>query len=159
MMSENSIYRGMIIENRFKVCDPLSHGNQGEVYKVKDLAKAGKERQRLIIKFSTHIEDLDNEIDAIDSISNRKLKQTAYGVPNILLEGQFLNMNEERVRFYITYRYTISLHDYLEKNPDMDAQQSLEITIQLIEIMEVISNSNYTYNDLKPDNIMLCNSG
>ena len=43
------------------------------------------------------------------------------------------------------------------KNKDIDASQVFEIVIQLLDILEMLSYCRLTYNDLKPDNIMLCN--
>ena len=40
----------------------------------------------------------------------------------------------------------------------MQAAQSIEICIQLINILEKVHQAGITYNDLKPDNIMLNNN-
>jgi serine/threonine protein kinase len=90
-------------------------------------------------------------------IRSKFLHDSKYGIPQVLHDGEFYNENNDLVKYYITYKYTISLESYMIKNPDIDASQSFEITIQLLDILQKIHISGYTYNDLKPENIMLCN--
>lgn len=54
-------------------------------------------------------------------------------------------------------RYKESLHEHLKNLDDgVDKVMTvLEVAFQLIEIFEIVHQSNRTFNDLKPENIMI----
>jgi len=54
-------------------------------------------------------------------------------------------------------KYTVSLEKYLDKQKTLEKCQVLELAIQLVDILADVHQAGYTFNDLKPDNIMLNN--
>ena len=80
-----------------------------------------------------------------------------YGIPPLIHFGQVQSDKGERAIYYITARYAITLEDYISKNPKLDGSQVFEIMIQLFKLFQLVHNMRFTYNDLKPENVMLNN--
>jgi len=58
--------------------------------------------------------------------------------------------------YYIMPKYEVTLEDYLKGLKGVKkAIYVLEVAIQLVSIMELVHKSNRTFNDLKPENVMI----
>lgn len=58
--------------------------------------------------------------------------------------------------YYIMPKYQVTLDGYLQEQEGVKKAISiLEVAIQLVAILELVHRSNRTFNDLKPENIMI----
>lgn len=57
--------------------------------------------------------------------------------------------------YYIMPKYSINLEEYLSGQSSIDKIEILKVCKQLIDAMEIVHASGRTYNDLKPQNVML----
>lgn len=58
--------------------------------------------------------------------------------------------------YYIMPKYQVNLQEYLKGQSGVKkALNILEVAIQLVSIFELVHKSNRTFNDLKPENIMI----
>ena len=147
----NFVYEGKKL-GHYQVGQIISHGYQGQVYEVVDTTV--RTSNRLVIKISEDSEELEAEVKALQEInSSKKIQQDKYGVPPIVKQG-----TQGNFAYYITQRYEQTLQEFLDQFSRPNNYTIFEILIQLVKIIEDVHNARYTYNDIKPDNIMLSTS-
>lgn len=151
----NQNFQGLIVANgQYKVGAMINEGSQGQVYEVKDLTQCGESHQ-LIIKISNKLDDMDQEIKTLWRLNEKRTKAKDYfGIPPLINHGKEEH-NGETLAYFVTARYQISLEDYLDAQSGLHGSQCFEIICQLVDIMKDVHGAKYSYNDLKPDNIML----
>ena len=57
--------------------------------------------------------------------------------------------------YFIMPKYTENLDQYIQRQSNIDNETVLKFTVQLIEAFEIVHSSGRTFNDLKPQNIMV----
>ena len=98
---------------------------------------------------------MENEIMALKKINVRRSNpEDPYGIPPLIFSELVANHHGEEMLAYISNRYSVTLEDYIIQNKIYESQ-IFEIVIQLFNIIGDIHNTRFTYNDLKPENIML----
>ena len=134
---------------KFNITRKLDEGAQGEVYVASDLVSGHEKYVAKIFKDPNE----NKEAKVISKIRRLSRSKSPYRFPKIYDQG-----NVDGKYFLVTRRYTTSLDNYLNKGNQLEPSQALEIIIQLLDIFKDIHESGFTYNDLKPENIMLNNS-
>jgi serine/threonine protein kinase len=64
-------------------------------------------------------------------------------------------MIDQVTGYFIMPKYTENLDQYLQRQSKIDSQTVLKIIVQLIEAFDIVHASGRTFNDLKPQNIMV----
>ena len=64
-------------------------------------------------------------------------------------------MIDQVTGYFIMPKYTENLDQYLQRQSKIDSQTILKIIVQLIEAFDIVHASGRTFNDLKPQNIMV----
>lgn len=107
------------------------------------------------------------KVESIIKLNESKLRKTvgeSLGVPELIHSGSlilndFSQPGEKTLLgFYIIPRYQSSLYEHLQRYQKFESQyikQILLIGEQLTDILKIIHTSHRTYNDLKPENVMI----
>lgn len=120
-----------------------------------------------MVKLSFDYKMLANEIQNLKKI--KKLKSLSadpeFGkhVSGMIDYGMiiFTNFNtvsdlEEKVAgYFIMPKYKINLEDYFIRKNKIDPGFLFEVVLQLIDALKIVHISGRTYNDMKPENIMV----
>jgi len=60
----------------------------------------------------------------------------------------------QKYQFFVMKKYEITLANYLVSIGN-DPIEIFDIGAQLIDILKIVHSGGYTYNDMKPENIMI----
>ena len=130
-----------------------------------------KSQPPIVIKISPAKENLIKEVSVVKNC--RKMQKKLCGedakgpLPHIGAHGKFsINNSTDKksefmdLEFFIQKRYNQTLEEFmLDSNKKNNSVTNvLSIVNQLVKCFEIIHKCNVTYNDLKPENIMITNS-
>lgn len=160
---------GYTIKDRFLIESALKHGSFGQVFLVWDLI----DKRQLALKIqSDHglmMEEYNSlkRINAIFNLNKEKLSSmNDKPFPEVVQVGNAhlynldsQNENEEdsqKYSFYIMTHFSMNLEQYLKKvSGIVFIKDVLEVAYQLIDILKLVHKAKRTFNDLKPENIMI----
>ena len=113
-----------------------------------------------VIKLSTHIEMMANEIKSLVTMEKQRKSK---GVTKILDYGLILVKNfdesmqdEMLASYYVMPKYSKSLQQALRER-DLDQDEVWTLAQILIDCLRTVHKAGRIYNDMKPENIMLGN--
>jgi serine/threonine protein kinase len=66
-----------------------------------------------------------------------------------------LDLEEKVAGYFIMPKYKINLEDYFIRKNKIDPGFLFEVVLQLIDALKIVHISGRTYNDMKPENIMV----
>lgn len=154
--SENNDFSGVVLQSKrnfYGIFKKLGSGAYADVWLGVDL------RTQIFYALKiTHENDVDSvmkEIKAYDML--QKLK-----CPNLceIYETFECKLNNTKYFVVVLELLTCSLHDLMKHrfSKGFDPITVLKITKQICDTLHVMHSNDITYSDLKPENIMVCNS-
>lgn len=143
---------GTILGNRYEIIELVGTGGMAHVYK----AKCHRLNRYVAIKV------LKEEFEKDDDFVKRfhVEAQSAAGLihPNIV---NIYDVGEEAGLHYIVMELVegVTLQEYIKNNKKLNAQQAVNLSIQIAQGIEAAHNNNTVHRDIKPQNIIITNDG
>ena len=112
------------------------------------------------MKISLAEEELHKEIMIIKKLKKIKEKDGQEdSMQHIVAHGKFVNQlddgKKEAVDFMVMNRYYYTLDQYMRTTQTINYKTIFEMMIQIMSELKIMHENGYTYNDLKPENIMI----
>lgn len=141
----------MVIENRFRYIEKLGEGSYGQVHKVYDTQKKEVVALKQI--------KLRNDDEGIPSTTLREISLLReLNHPNIIQLTDLLYQYHERKLYLVFDCMDTDLYHYT-KNKQLSLPEIKHIFRQIIEAVDYCHENLVFHRDLKPQNILIDNSG
>lgn len=140
------IITGMLIKNRYRVIEEIGRGGMGIVYRVEDALK-----DNMVFALKTIAQDVIQKYPAL-SLNNFKNEyeiMTRLKHPNLTRVYEF---GEDEDNYYIIMEY---LEGSLLADQSFCRGEAVDITVQILRVLEYMHSRQIVYGDIKPLNIML----
>jgi serine/threonine protein kinase len=133
----------MLINNKYKIIEQMGCGSFGTIYKGENI--------RTSEKVAIKIESIQKETKLLknESIIYQYL-QNMKGIPQVKWFGK-----DSKNYYMVINLLGKSLQTLINRNKRFSLQLTLQIGIQVIEILETIHNKGLVHRDIKPDNFLL----
>ncbi|CAD8062658.1 unnamed protein product [Paramecium primaurelia] len=140
-----SLQPGLIIESRFKLLQKIGSGSFGIVYLTYDL----QEKEYCATKFESR--NLQMRMMNREILILKQLKGIN-GFPELIHYGK-----DNQYQFYMSTLLGENLEVLLQKcGGKFTLQTVLQLSIQLIDRLEVFHSMNFIHRDIKPENFLIC---
>lgn len=143
---------GTILGNRYEIIELVGTGGMAHVYK----AKCHRLNRYVAIKVLK--EEFEKDADFVKRFHVEA--QSAAGLihPNIV---NIYDVGEEAGLHYIVMELVegVTLQEYIKNNKKLNAQQTVNLSIQIAQGIEAAHNNDTVHRDIKPQNIIITNDG
>ncbi|CAD8171515.1 unnamed protein product [Paramecium pentaurelia] len=144
MDQKNNLQPGLIIESRFKLLKKIGSGSFGIVYLTYDL----EEKEYCATKFESR--NLQMRMMNREILILKQLKGIN-GFPELIHYGK-----DSQYQYYISTLLGENLEVLLQKcGGKFTLQTVLQLSIQLIDRLEVFHSMNFIHRDIKPENFLI----
>ncbi len=131
------------MENKIKFISKINSGSFGNIYKIEynnNYYALKEEKNNELLKYEVNIYKNLREIKNITKIHN------------------IFNINNNNYILMDLYDYDLNYYKKINYNNSDYRENIINISINLIKILETIHNSGYIHRDIKPGNICLKNN-
>jgi len=146
-----TLYPGYVLSRRFRLCESLGHGGQGEVWRAVDL------KLRVDVALKTVRADRAHP-GALDRLRREVLAARSVTSPNVCRIFDLIDAGSEELVSMEFVDGTTLLEALRERAP-LPLEEALEIASQLLEGLDAIHAAGLVHRDVKPENIMLTRAG
>ncbi|CAD8047390.1 unnamed protein product [Paramecium primaurelia] len=136
--------RQLKINNQYFTQKRISQGSFGIVMQGFDQRNGNLVAIKIERPENEHLHSLDREVEILSRLQNIK------GIPKLLYYGSYENYNT-----IVMELLQKDLSSLIKQRKKFSLKSILQITIQLITILEEIHKQGVLHRDLKPENIML----
>ena len=143
---------GSDLEDRYSVLGVVWRGGTSDIY----IARRSDTRELVALK------TFENEVAGFDDNYWRFLdeeRNTRILRHEQIIKPEKILLNEHGLMFEQELVQRGSLHDLIEYNGVLAAQTGVDITLQILEVLNDVHKSGLAHNDIKPDNILFDNKG
>lgn len=143
---------GTILGNRYEILELVGTGGMAHVYK----AKCHRLNRYVAIKVLK--EEFEKDADFVKRFHVEAQSAAGLVHPNIV---NIYDVGEEKGLHYIVMELVegVTLQEYIKNNKKLNAQQAVNLSIQIAQGIEAAHNNNTVHRDIKPQNIIITTDG
>lgn len=143
--------RDKIIDHRYKVQNKIGEGGMGVIYHIRDILR---ENMELALKTIKNVQIQSKQALGIEEFKKEYEIMTRFKHPNLVRVYDF---GKEKLTYYIIMELLFGKK--LSSFKAESQKEIMDIFVQILRALEYIHSRGIIYRDLKPGNIMVCDSG
>ncbi len=143
---------GTTIDGRYHVMSLIGQGGTGAVYKVMHLAMD----QVMALKI---LSEQSPDSESIGRFRNEAKLLSAIGHENIVTVSAFGITPQGQPYIAMEYLEGVSLAELLRRRGKLNAEELIELVLQICDGLDAAHNCGVIHRDLKPGNVLVVNSG
>lgn len=143
---------GTILGNRYEIIELVGTGGMAHVYKAKC------HRLNRFVAIKVLKEEFEKDSDFVKRFHVEAQSAAGLVHPNIV---NIYDVGEEAGLHYIVMELVegVTLQEYIKNNKKLNAQQAVNLSVQIAQGIEAAHNNNTVHRDIKPQNIIITNDG
>ncbi|MBQ9544192.1 MAG: Stk1 family PASTA domain-containing Ser/Thr kinase [Clostridia bacterium] len=141
-------YNGKLIDERYKVIEPIGSGGMSVVFKARDQVRNRTVAMKLLSG------ELEFDDKAVRRFANESKAAAMVSSENIV---KIYDVNLDHDPKYIVMEYVngMTLKDYMSMNAPLETDEAVSIMEQLLKALSATHEKNIVHRDVKPQNVMV----